>query len=98
MEILVLMLLLTGVAVGQMLLYAKWVFRRLDYTCRLSREEAREGEEIEILETVANRKWLPVPWLKSEIATARWLDFAGAQSAVADKTRFVPSFFICPIV
>lgn len=95
MEILVLMLLLTGVAVGQMLLYAKWVFRRLDYTCRLSREEAREGEEIEILETVANRKWLPVPWLKSEITTARWLDFAGAQSVVTDKTRFVPSFFIC---
>lgn len=94
MEILVMLLLIGAAAVGQMLLYAGRVFRHLEYSCQLSREEAEEGEEIEILETVVNRKWLPLPWLKSEITTACWLDFAGAQSVVTDKTRFVPSFFM----
>ncbi|MDD2955416.1 MAG: DUF58 domain-containing protein [Oscillospiraceae bacterium] len=94
MEILVLIVLIAAVVVGQMALYGRRVFRHLEYGCRLDREEAREGDEIEILETVSNRKWLPVPWLKSEITTSRWLDFAGAQSVVTDKTRFVPSFFM----
>ena len=60
MEILVMLLLIGAAAVGQMLLYAGRVFRHLEYSCQLSREEAEEGEEIEILETVVNRKWLPL--------------------------------------
>ena len=66
----------------------------MTYHCELSRDEAEEGDQIELIETVVNKKWLPIPWLKSEITTSKWLDFAGAQSIVTDQSRFVPSFFM----
>lgn len=75
-------------------LYQKYAFRDLDYRCYLSTDQACEGDEIELIEEVRNKKWLPLPWFKSEITTSRWLDFAGAQSVVSDQTRFVPSFFM----
>ena len=86
-------LLLAVVLGGEILLYRKFSLSHLEYHCALDREEATEGDVVELVETIKNRKWLPEPWLKSEITTSKWLDFAGAQSIVTDKTRFVPSFF-----
>lgn len=94
MGFLALALLLALVLGGETLLYRKRSLTHLDYHCALDREEATEGEVVELVETIKNRKWLPEPWLKSEITTSKWLDFAGAQSIVTDKTRFVPSFFV----
>ena len=45
------------------------------------------------METVTNDKTLPVPWLKAELTTSRWLDFPEANSAVTGRNRFVSSFF-----
>ena len=87
-------LLLAVVLGGEILLYRKFSLSHLEYHCALDREEATEGDVVELVETIKNRKWLPEPWLKSEITTSKWLDFAGAQSIVTDKTRFVPSFFV----
>lgn len=75
-------------------IYKKYAFQNLEYSCRLSTDQACEGDEIELIEEIRNKKWLPLPWFKSEITTSRWLDFAGAQSVVSDQTRFVPSFFM----
>ena len=75
-------------------LYKKYAFSGLEYHCALSTTQACEGDEIELIEEIRNKKWLPLPWFKSEITTSRWLDFAGAQSVVSDQTRFVPSFFM----
>lgn len=94
MEFLALILILFLVIWLEQMVFSRHSLENLDYCCVLSTEEAEEGEEIELIETISNRKWLPVPWLKSEITTSKWLDFAGAQSIVTDKTRFVPSFFM----
>lgn len=67
---------------------------KVEYNCQFSQNEATEGEVIQITETVINRKFLPVPWFKSEITTSRYLKFADSQSIVTDQTRFVPSFFM----
>lgn len=75
-------------------LYKKYAFKNLEYSCTLSTDQACEGDVIELIEEIRNKKWLPLPWFKSEITTSRWLDFAGAQSVVSDQTRFVPSFFM----
>ncbi|MDD6034152.1 MAG: DUF58 domain-containing protein [Oscillospiraceae bacterium] len=75
-------------------LYKKYAFRNLEYHCTLSTSQACEGDEIELIEEIRNKKWLPLPWFKTEITTSRWLDFAGAQSVVTDQNRFVPSFFM----
>ena len=75
-------------------LYRKNAFKGLTYRCYLSRDQVFEGEEIELIEEIENRKWLPLPWFKSEITASRWLEFAGAQSQLTDRQRFVPSFFM----
>ena len=94
MEFFALLLIVLAVILVQNWVFARWGLRDLDYRCSLSTEEAWQYDEIELVETVLNRKWLPAPWLKAEITASRDLDFAGAQSVVTDKSRFVPSFFM----
>ena len=80
--------------VAERRIYVSMWNRGLTYECHFSTEEAFEGDEIELIETVTNNKWLPIPWAKTEISTSRWLEYAGSQSTVTDQTRFVPSFFV----
>lgn len=94
MEILTLFLIMVAIIACQSIIYKKLSFKGLEYHCEFDREEAFEGDEISLTEVVENRKWLPLPWFKSEITTSKWLDFAGAQSTVTYRTRFVPSFFL----
>lgn len=94
MEFLALIIVVGAILILQSVIFKKCSFRNLDYTCELSTDEAEEGDNIELIETVVNKKWLPIPWLKAEITTSKWLDFAGAQSVITDQSRFVPSFFM----
>lgn len=93
MQLLALAAVLLVILSVQNWLYSKYALRNVHYRCYLSRDQVYEGEEIELIEELENRKWLPLPWFKTEITTSRWLDFAGTQSQLTDKSRFVPSFF-----
>ncbi len=93
MEFVAIAVVVVGLFLLQNKLYKTYAFRNLEYSCTLSTNECYEGDEIELVEEIVNKKWLPLPWLKAEITTSRWLSFAGAQSGVTDQTRFVPSFF-----
>lgn len=81
------------VAVVEMRLYQKRTFRNFQYRCYFPVTEAREGEEIELVEELVNQKLLPIPWLRSDFSTSKWLDFAGTRSVITDDTRYVVSFF-----
>ena len=94
MEILFVVGVVLLVAALQAGIYARRAFRGVEYDCAFSEQEASEGDEIKLVETVANRKLLPLPWLRSELTTSMYLQFAGSQSLIADETRFVPSFFM----
>ena len=94
MELIVLLLLLLAAVWLQGVLYRTYAFRRLDYSCSLDRREAVEGDRIHLQEVVSNRKLLPLPWLKSEITTSKWLEFSELQSVVTGDTRFISSFFL----
>ena len=93
MEFVAIAAVVIGLFLLQNRLYKTYAFKNLEYSCTLSTNECYEGDEIELVEEIVNKKWLPLPWLKAEITTSRWLSFAGAQSGVTDSTRFVPSFF-----
>lgn len=87
------------ITLGVLLFIQNSVYRRramqdLYYRCFLSKHEAFEGETLELVEEIENRKSLILPWLKSELTTSESLDFAGSQAIVANETRFVPSFFM----
>lgn len=77
----------------QGLLYRKFYMTGLDYSCSFSQEEAVEGDDIYFTEVVYNRKLLPLLWLKVDIHTSRWLDFAEVHSTVAQDNRHVTSTF-----
>lgn len=87
--------LIFAVVLGlQTLLFSKYCFYKLNYKCEFSVAEAHEGDTLELVETVHNAKLLPVPWLKVDIHSSRWLDFAGTCSVVAQDDRRVTSSFI----
>lgn len=73
--------------------YQKKLFEAVEYTCEFSLKEIYEGEEFELIETVSNNKWLPIPCLKSEIVTSKWLEIGGVYSLTNDRQRVIPSLF-----
>ena len=93
MEFIAILFMVVVVLLGQVYLYTNRSFKKFEYTCRFTKDEVSEGDEVGLLETVSNRKWLPLPWIKTELSTSRWLDYAGSQSEVVGEKRFVPSFF-----
>ena len=86
-------IIIIAVIVFQGWLFDKLAFFKLDYKCELSTIEACEGDEIQLIETVVNRKFLPVPWLKVSINTSRWLEFAETRSVISQDSRYVTSGF-----
>jgi len=73
--------------------YLKFLLSGVVYECSFSSEEVFEGEEIEFTETVTNSKFLPVPWMKSELTVPSALEFSELSSVVTGKTRWVTGFF-----
>lgn len=94
MEIIALILILIVSLALQSWLFGKLAFRKLEYGCRFSIEEAHEGDSIYLVESVYNKKIFPVPWLKVDIHSSRWLDFAGTCSVVHQDSRRVTSSFV----
>ncbi|MDI9471130.1 MAG: DUF58 domain-containing protein [Bacillota bacterium] len=78
----------------QNLVFRRFGLRQLRYDCYLNRHEVFEGEELRLIEVVRNQKPLPLPWLKSELATSPWLDFAGSKGIRTDRLRLVSSVFM----
>ena len=93
MEFVAILFMVIVLLVSQLILFAKNSFRHFQYTCFFTKDEVMEGDEVGLVEIVSNRKWLPLPWLKSELSTSRWLEYAGSQSEVVGDRRYVPSFF-----
>ena len=82
MELIAVILLVLLVLFGEVGLYRRRGLEGLSYYCHFSETERTEGESLQFVETVTNDKTLPVPWLKAELTTSRWLDFPEANSAV----------------
>ena len=75
-------------------IFNKFAFRKLEYKCGFSVPEAYEGDEVLLVETIRNKKLLPLPWLKVDIHSSRWLDFAGTCSVITQDDRRVTSSFM----
>lgn len=93
MELIAILIIVGAVVFGEQLLYRKMALKGVEYTVDFNVTEAFEGDTIEIVEEISNNKWLPVPWLKTELSTSRWLEFTGSAAARGSDARFVPSVF-----
>jgi len=61
----------------QSYIYSKWGLSRVEYTRSFSEIAVFEGEEIEMTDEIANKKLLPIPWLRLEAKINENLQFKG---------------------
>jgi len=87
MELIVMALILTGVLIAQYLVYKSYGLSNVEYDLSISHTEVFEGDEIEVVETISNNKWLPLPWARSEISCSRWLSFYGTAQNVGKDAQ-----------
>lgn len=59
--------------------YKIWGFKGMHYERYFDRSECTEGEQVQLIEKVQNRKWLPMFWVRLESAIHANLKFATQQ-------------------
>ncbi|WP_270170954.1 DUF58 domain-containing protein [Paenibacillus sp. SYP-B4298] len=69
----IVMLILVGMV--QSAIYRRWGQRKLTYSRSFSTDRCFAGDSIEMVEQIANRKLLPLPWLKVESLLHSGLQF-----------------------
>jgi hypothetical protein len=93
MELIILIVFAGAAILIQASVYKRNMFKRLGYKCSFSRIEAHEGDVIYLVETVHNRKLLPLPWLKVDMTVLRWLEFEGTKPVENLNKRYLTSGF-----
>lgn len=77
--------------------YRKWWSREVNVSLEFEKECVTAGGHVNLLETVENRKWLPLPSVKVKFQCARELVFANEKnSAVTDKYYRNDLFAVMP--
>lgn len=76
----------TLIVIGmQSYIYSKWGLSRVEYARSFSEVAVFEGEEINMTDEIANKKLLPIPWLRLESKINENLQFK-RRNQVDDKT------------
>ena len=61
-----LLIVLLALGGAQSFVFSRFNFKLLKYTRTFSKRSVYEGETVEMVEQIVNRKLLPVPWLRVE--------------------------------
>jgi len=93
MEIIALIIIIYVVLKLQGLIYKRYVFYNINYECQFSKSECFEGDELLLIESIENNKFLPVLWLKVSIHSSEWLSFAASRSIISNESRHAMSSF-----
>ncbi len=94
MEIIALVLIVFLVIILQAQIYNRLAFNNLEYDCAFSEQEVMEGGSVMLVETIYNRKLLPLPWIRAELQSSIWLEFIGSKTVAAQKNRYVTSNYL----
>ncbi len=85
---------LTVLFVLQMLVYRRWSLEKLSYQRRFSKSMVTEGETVEMIETLRNRKALPLPWIRIESKIDSRLQFARQENLKISDQFHCSVFFL----
>jgi uncharacterized protein (DUF58 family) len=77
----------------QGLIYRRWGLKGLSYSRSFSTRAVFEGEEVEMVERIANNKLLPIPWLRIEAKMNPNLIFHQQSDMAIKYDEFHKSFF-----
>ena len=73
-------LITVAIIIGQSFIYSTWGLSRIQYQRIFSKHTVFEGEEIEMIDEISNKKLLPIPWLRLESKIHASLKFSKASS------------------
>lgn len=77
------------IVVAQGLVFRYWGQKGLKYERFFGTRACFEGEEVELVERIANRNWVPVPWLRLESLIHAGLKFQNQSNLdISDGTMF----------
>ncbi len=90
--LLIVLLVLGG---AQSFVFSRFNFKSLKYTRTFSKRSVYEGETVEMVEQIVNRKLLPVPWLRVESRISPDLRFQTAQEEreISEDEQYHKSVF-----
>lgn len=94
MELIFVVILLMAFFLIEIFFYKFTLLKGLKYKLKFSKTEAYEGDEIFVDEEIYNKKPIAIPWVKADIQSSKWLEFADASSSIIDERRFVTSGFV----
>ncbi len=80
-------------AIVQSKYYTKISFKKLHYERKISKSALFEGEQLDLLEIIANNKLTPLPWLRVESKLSPWLRFRSQENLEILDDRFHRSVF-----
>lgn len=61
------LIIFTALIIGLLgFVYSRWALSSVTYSRHFDQRTAFEGDEVQMIETIANRKLLPLPWLRLE--------------------------------
>ena len=88
MEIIAVIFIVLALLFLEIGIYQRYGMYHVSYQSHFLEKEKTEGETVQFIEVVENRKILPIPWLKAELTVSKWLDFPGGNSVVTGESRF----------
>ncbi len=88
-----LIIIVGAFAILQSRYYAKVSFKKLRYERTISKSAVFEGENIDLVEVIANNKLTPLPWLRVESKLSPWLRFRSQENLEILDDRFHRSVF-----
>ena len=83
-----LIIIVGAFAILQSRYYAKVSFKKLRYERTISKSAVFEGENLDLVEVIANNKLTPLPWLRVESKLSPWLRFRSQENLEILDDRF----------
>ncbi len=96
MELAAILVVIAAVIAAEVLIFGKYALKGIYYSASVNKTEVYEGDTLELTEVVENRRFVALPWIKTELSASRWLAFSrkdsAAQTSGGDNT-FIPGVF-----
>ena len=68
MELVAIILVIAAVVAAEVLIFGKYALKGIYYSASVNKAEVYEGETLELTEVVENRRFVALPWIKTELS------------------------------
>ena len=92
MELVAIILVIAAVVAAEVLIFGKYALKGIYYSASVNKAEVYEGETLELTEVVENRRFVALPWIKTELSASRWLRSAGRIPPHRQAAATIPLF------